>query len=602
MSPTPERRTPAPGQRITRELRLTERAIDIQARTVELAFASETPVERWYGYEILQCRPDTVRLDRINNAGALLCNHEWDEQIGVVTQATVETDGKCRATVKFSRAAEAEEYFQDVIDGIRQLVSVGYLIHAVEERTEANVTTYTVTDWEPYEISLVSVPADVTVGVGRSLPPTEVIPMTERSENTGAPEPTPAPVIDITRHQTDARQAERERCARLTALGQRFGHAEVAARMIADGSPESAFIDHLSAERDKQPAAKPITDLDMPKRERAQYSILRACDAYLKRDWSKAGLEREASVAIAERLGRDPKGFFVPMDIQGQAARQMLGDTRLQSVGNPSTGGYLVGESDLGLFIEALRANSVLMTLGATVLDGLVGDVAIPRVNGSATFYWVNEDQAPDESALAIGTVNLRPRTVAGAVPITRRLLQQTANSIEMMVRRDMILGAALAIDYAGIQGTGAAGEPLGLINQTGINTAAISTDSAPTFAEVVSLETEIATDNALMGSLAYLTTPALRGALKTTKKDAGSGLFVWENNEINGYRAVSSTQVPSNGLYFGNWTDLLMGFWGVLDLKPDESTKAATGGLVIRVFQDADVAVRHPESFCKGT
>lgn len=601
MSPIPEHRTPAPGQRITRELRLTERAIDIQARTVELAFASETPVEYWYGYEILQCRPDTVRLDRLNNAGALLCNHKWDEQIGVVTQATVETDGKCRATVKFSRAVEAEEYFQDVIDGIRQLVSVGYLIHAVEERTEANVTTYTVTDWEPYEISLVSVPADVTVGVGRSLPPTEVIPMTERSENTGAPEPTPAPVIDITRHQTDARQAERERCARLTALGQRFGHAEVAARMIADGSPESAFIDHLSAERDKQPAPKPITDLDMPKRERAQYSILRACDAYLKRDWSKAGLEMEASRTISDKLGREARGFFVPMDIQLLAARAALGQ-RAMMVGDDTAGGYLVGESNLGLFIEALRASSVLMGLGATVLDGLVGDVSIPRVNTSATFYWINEDASPTDSEMAIGTVNLRPRTVAGAVPITRKLLQQTANSVEMMVRRDMIVGAALAIDYAGIQGSGVAGQPLGLINQTGINTAAISTNNAPTFAEVVSLETEIAADNALMGSLAYLTTPALRGALKTTQKDAGSGMFVWENDEMNGYRAVSSTQVPSNGLYFGNWIDLLMGFWGVLDLKPDESTKAASGGLVLRVFQDTDVAIRHPESFCKGT
>jgi HK97 family phage major capsid protein len=601
MTPTPERRTPAPGQRITRELRLTERAIDLEARTVDLAFASETPVERWYGYEILQCKPENVRLARINNAGALLCNHEWDEQIGVVVNAAVAPDGRCRATVKFSRAAAAEEFFQDVIDGIRQLVSVGYLIHAVEERTEANVTTYTITDWEPYEISLVSVPADVTVGVGRSLPPTEVKLMSDKPENTGAPEPTPAPVIDIARHQTDARQAERQRCARLTALAQRFGHADVAARMIADGSPESAFIDHLAAERDRQPPPKLITDLDMPKRERAQYSILRACDAYLKRDWSKAGLELEASRTISDKLGREARGFFVPMDIQLLAARTALSQ-RAMMVGDDTAGGYLVGESDLGLFIEALRANSVLMTLGATVLDGLVGDVSIPRVNTSATFYWLNEDAAPTASEMTIGAVNLRPRTVAGAVPITRKLLQQTANSVEMMVRRDMIVGAALAIDHAGIQGSGVAGQPLGLINQTGINTAAIATDNAPTFAEVVSLETEIAVDNALMGSLAYLTTPALRGALKTTKKDAGSGIFVWENNEMNGYRAVSSTQVPSNGLYFGNWTDLMMGFWGVLDLKPDESTKAASGGLVLRVFQDTDIAVRHPESFCKGT
>lgn len=153
-----------------RALRST--AIDLQARTVELAFSSETPVERWDGMEVLSHKAGACRLDRLNHGGAVLVNHDCDDQVGVVEEARIDSDRVGRAVVRFSQGEQGSEIFQDVVDGIRQLVSVSYLIHAMELTSKGGgePDTYTVTDWEPLEISIVSVPADASVGVGRSTP------------------------------------------------------------------------------------------------------------------------------------------------------------------------------------------------------------------------------------------------------------------------------------------------------------------------------------------------------------------------------------------------------------------------------------------------
>jgi HK97 family phage major capsid protein len=322
--------------------------------------------------------------------------------------------------------------------------------------------------------------------------------------------------------------------------------------------------------------------------------------------WSKAGFERECSVEIAGRLGKEARGFYVPMDIAVDAAAAAVRQRqqRTMSVGSATAGGYLVDTENMyeyGIWIDNLRAQSVCMMLGAQVLDGLVGDLAIPRKTGSASFYWIGEDEDVTLSDVQLGSVQLRNRTIAGGVPLTRKLLQQTSRAVETMVRADLTLGAALGIDNAILNGIGGK-EPIGLYNAASVGTQSVATDGSPTWAETVGFESTVATANALVGRLAYLATPATRGNMKSTPKVANTSQFIWDGNEVNGYPAATTTQMPTNGLIFGDWSSIMVGFWGVLDLKPDEATKAASGGLVLRVFQDADVALRHPESFCKGT
>ncbi len=162
-------KTIQPGTKEIRSFGFTREAIDEEARTVQLAFSSETPYARCWGNEILSHDANAIRLGRLKDGGPLLVDHDGRDHIGVIESVQIGADRVGRAVVRFGKSERAEEVFQDVKDGIRRSVSVMYLIHKsvlVEESDQLD--TYKVTDWEPYEISIVSMPADTTVGVGRS--------------------------------------------------------------------------------------------------------------------------------------------------------------------------------------------------------------------------------------------------------------------------------------------------------------------------------------------------------------------------------------------------------------------------------------------------
>ena len=123
----------------------------------------------------------------------------------------------------------------------------------------------------------------------------------------------------------------------------------------------------------------------------------------------------------------------------------------------------------------------------------------------------------------------------------------------------------------------------------------------APTWAELVKFETEAATDDALVGNLAYVGHSNVIGHCKSTPRDAGSGLMLMDNNMVNGYNAYRKNGLAATDLLFGNFADVAIGMWGVLDVMPDKATKAASGGLVMRVFQDVDIVIKRPQSFVKA-
>jgi HK97 family phage major capsid protein len=350
-----------------------------------------------------------------------------------------------------------------------------------------------------------------------------------------------------------------------------------------------------------------------------RYSLVRAIRAMATGDWRGAEFERECSDAMAERIGRAPQGFFVPYDWQrapglgrGQAEARDL------QAGTPSAGGYLV-DTDLlaASFIELLRNRMVVRVAGARVLSGLVGDVDIPKQTGGATAYWLGEGGAPTESQQTLGQVVLRPKTVGAYTDVTRRLLKQSSLDVEMFVRDDLATVLALAIDYVALHGPGAANQPLGVAGTSGIGSVAGGTDGlAPAWSHIVDLETEVAVDNADLGRLAYITNSAVRGVLKQVFTNATYGeIPVWTNTptpgvgEMNGYPAHATNQVSStltkgtssgvcSAIFFGNWADLIIGMWGVLDILVDPYTHSTSGSVRVVALQDVDVAVRHAESF----
>ena len=345
-------------------------------------------------------------------------------------------------------------------------------------------------------------------------------------------------------------------------------------------------------------------ELGLSTKEKKNYSLLNALGHIQKGNWSELGLEGECSRAIENRVGKPPKGLYVPTEI-GWGKRDL-------TVGSATAGGNLKGTDHLGdRFIDALRAKSIIFDIGARRMSGLVGDVAIPALNAKTTAYWVAENGAPTEGAPTVRQITMSPKTVGCYVDLSRKLMLQSDPSAEGIFRGDMVAQIASAIDSAAINGSGSSNQPTGILNTSGIGSVALGTNgAAPTWASVVNLIKEIAIDDAEVGSRAFLTSPAGAGKLRSTAKVSGtdSKMILDDRSELFGYRVISSSLVPSNltkgtgsslsAMIFGNFNDLVIGEWGGLDVLFDPYTGSSTGSMRVTAFMDLDVAVRHAESF----
>jgi HK97 family phage major capsid protein len=610
-----------------RNYAIDARQIDEEARTIPLSFSSETPYMRWFGEEILDHSKGAIDMSFIGSGRApFLVGHWSDELVGIIEKAWVDDDKVARAIVRMGKSARAEEIFKDVVDGIRQNISVGYQIKKmvlVEENEETGKSVYRVTDWKPLEISTVAVPADETVGVGREIEKRFLTFIEKKKEAAIMPSETPAtkektdanhaPAVDIKRVQAQARADEQTRVREIMALGEAHNLKEDAASAVKNGATIDQFraqvLEKLS-EKGLQPV-ETNPEIGLTGREAQSYSFLRLINAMAnpadKKLAEAAAYEFEASRAVADQLKREPQGAFIPFDV---LRRDLV-------VGTDSAGGFLVSTDLLATnFIDMLRNRMMCQRLGAMTLGGLVGDVAIPKQTGGATAYWVAESGAPTESQQTVAQLAMTPKTVGAFTDISRKLLKQSSIDVEGFVRMDLSTVLALALDAAAIAGTGADNQPTGILNTDGIGDVACGDPdgAAPTWADIVALETEVSVDNADVGALAYLTNAKARGKLKTTEKAANTAQFVWENGIeagfglLNGYRAAASNQVPSNltkgggtalsAIIFGNWNDLVMGLWGTIDILVDPYSGSTSGTVRVVALQDADIGLRHAESF----
>lgn len=265
------------------------------------------------------------------------------------------------------------------------------------------------------------------------------------------------------------------------------------------------------------------------------------------------------------------------------------------------TGANLVDEQYMGGdLIDVLRAQSIVAGLGATILTGLSGDVAIPKKTAGHTGYWFTGDGGDSitESTPAFDQISLKPTFLGGVSSWSYKLLTQASPAVEELARRDLIDTLTTAMDAAAIQGTGAANQPVGIINQPGISSTTYAAGGAPDFVDVVALETAVRAAN-VQGELGYATTPDIAGALKTADKAVGAGVFVLEGTQINGMKTAISNNVPAGYLICGNWSDLLIGLWGEgIAIAVDQSTGFASGSVRVRGILGCDVKVRHAESF----
>tara|TARA_Y100000401_G_scaffold116901_1_gene123883 strand:- start:2579 stop:5293 length:2715 start_codon:yes stop_codon:yes gene_type:complete len=571
--------------------------IDEEKRTVRVGVSSESPVERSFGMEILGHSPDEIDMSFMQSGTApFLKDHDMTSQIGVIER--FELDQKAKRTValvRFGRSALAEEVFRDIQDGIRMNISVGYKINKLDRmEDEEDGKRFFRASWMPMEVSSVSLPADssLQVGVGRSKNLTYEVNMENQK-----------PEIDVAevRSQTvdEARKEFAKNSKEILDLAAKHNKRDLGHQAISEGKSIEEFRGVLlETISNDQPLETPVEDIGLTEKETKRFSILRAVNAMAnptdRKAQEAAKFEFECSEAAQRQYGQTAQGVLLP----GEVLR-----TWQQRDMNASDDSGLIGQDFRGGdFIDALRNNSAVMPL-ATMLTGLSGDVKIPKKSSGSTAAFISsEGGASGESEMTIGSVSMSPKTAGVHTDVTRQLLIQSSLDVENLIRNDLAQSMAILIDDKALEGSGSSGNPTGITNTSGINTVSLSSAAAPTFAEMVSMETAVRVDNALLGDLAYIIHPTNYGTLKTTEKATNTAQFVAVNDQINGYQAVVSPQLTANNYVFGNFNDLLIGMFGSLDILVDPFSNSSSGTIRIVALQSVDVAVRHAVSFCAAS
>ena len=562
-------------------------------RTMEMSISSESPVARSFGLEVLSHRDGDIDLTRLMNKAPLLKDHDASQQIGVVENAYLDTQrGKLMSKVRFGRGALASEIFNDVKDGIRTQVSIGYQINPDSMEKSETTDEVRITDWMPMEVSIVSMGADQNVGFGRSLSLNQPIKTENKKEVIMTEETKSVDVEEQVRVKTDEVLAKREKeIAEIIELGARHHKQDLAREAIRDGKDLSSFRGELLTQIENQPIES--NEIGLSEKEARNFSIVRMAkhQAGMNVD---AQFEVEASRAYAEKIGKEPKGFFVPEDVTNDWGKRTMNTT--------NSAGFVYDDKQYGNLIDALTPYSTVLQANPTVLANNSGNITIPRVSALSTSAWVTEGVAVGASDPTIDTVTLSEKTNGAYTDLTRTLLQNTDGfSVENMVRNNLLRAMGVTWDQASVSGTGAGGQPTGIETTAGVNATAFGVAGAPTYAEYIEMQTKIFEDNATLdtGSVRYITTPALYGAGKALATNGAGSPVAIRDDFLDGIQVLISSQVTANTVILGDFSEFIVATWGGLDIQSDPYALSTSGGLRLVALSSVDYAVKHPVSFC---
>lgn len=359
--------------------------------------------------------------------------------------------------------------------------------------------------------------------------------------------------------------------------------------------------------------------------KRHSYSVLKAMRQSLEAREGKGhldGLELEVHQELEKRRNtdssgskREVSGVLIPLNVLAKRSLSASGRRRRMEARTLDTTAGVGSIPTIlsGSMIDLLRKRTVVLKAGATLLTGMQGLFAIPRQNAAATASWVAEGAAPgSQTNGTIDQVAFSPKTLSAWTEYTRRFMLQTSIDAEQFARNDLNAVIARGIDLGALNGTGASNDPTGLLQMSSIPKVIMGTNGlAPTWAKIVEHESAVAIANADAGKLGYVTSAKVRGKLKTTVKDSNTAAIYLmpENGQINSYPTFISNQVPDNltkgtstgvcsAMIFGNWEDLVIATWSGVDILVDPYSSSTKGSIRITAFQDADVQVRHLESF----
>ena len=591
-----------------------------EERTIELSVSSNKPYFRWFGYEELDHSEAAVDLSRFNDGAQVLFNHNRDEYIGIIQKAWLD-GGRLYNKILFDTHELAEKIYQSICSGIVRNVSIGYEINdmKITEQREG-VDVYRVTRWTPFETSIVTVPADATVGVGRSyfIPKWENSGVkSEISEDEDMSEEGSISTLEI--NERDIRQKERDRVRGINALVSKYGHTELGERAIEDGmtvqEARSLYLDKVTT-APKKPVARTLNPVEISESEKKQYSFLRAIGyAAGKVSAQDAALELEVSRELESRIGSRPEGIYVDQS-------QLVSYRAPYDTQTPEAAGNLISTDLLSdRFIDQLYNQSAFLSMGVTYMRDLQGNVEIPRESTYTNGYWIGEGQPITEDEGTFDKISLSPKKLACLTKMTYEMVNQSSIDIESYARNRLIRGLGLELDRTIGFGSGIGEEPLGIVSHPEVLSIVLGENGGElSWAALVDMIAEVDYRNALIGgNFGWVVNARSKAKLMKTLDDptTGAGAWIWQNNNqvegtIAGYRARCSNQIPNNlakgsntnlsAIFFGDFSNVLLGIWSGLDVMVDPYSESQNAIYRIIAKQLVDIELTRGEFFACAT
>ncbi|HOO91871.1 MAG TPA: phage major capsid protein [Opitutales bacterium] len=571
---------------------LSEGQTDDRIRTFSLS--SDTPIKYGDISEILSHDPEHVDLSRLNTEAPLLWMHDTTQHIGRIVKAWLE-NGRLYISAKFSRSKLGSEKLQDLDDGIIRGLSVGAQVHKWEQSEDGK--SYIATAWQPFEGSLVTTPADITVGVGRSLQiestqPQEIEIMSEEIENK------PAPDIN------ELRKLERDRQSRIRDMGKVLGvsESEVNKALDSDIQPSDFFA---QVSRNHQPTKPQQPEVSQRKADRYDLNKVLQSVASGK---ELTGLERDLSEEWKATYRSEHGGSAGIVIPPAMLVRNYLMRTG-QNAGTAADGGYMVPtETRNSAFIDILAQNTIIGRRGATILEGLSGDVEIPKLTTGATMLHKGEVTASGVSTAQLGQLALSPKRAVTQMYLSNQLIRQTSGAAETIFMSHLQKVAAQTWDKYAIAGSGTSDEPVGIVALTDRNTVTFGGAMIP--GDLTDMISKLKEDFTYNSNCVFLFSAAVWAKLAILPTTSGADRFVISDttNRIWGHEyedceyLAATLGGAADRVIFGDLSQLVVGMFGGVEIVRENVTRAGTGETVLTASMYYDIGSRYDQAFCVST
>ncbi|ENG6389398.1 phage major capsid protein [Escherichia coli] len=634
----------------------------------EIAFSSEQPYQRQFWDEqnqemvvldeILVHTPEAVDLSRLNNNAPLLFNHNFDNHIGVVCDARIDADNVGRALVKFSKHGTlANDIRNKVIEGTMEKISVGYDIK--EYQIDYAKSQLIVSKWIPHEISWVTVPADDSVGLNRSLntitvnlgakrdmtkeqieeikeeqesAQVEETPVEENKEpkveetqerqveenkedenlEDGKDAEHPESVDDDSSTVREAEEVKEEREAapieeeKIEEVAERSEEDELEIREIArELNIDDSELARALAIKDMTPEAfrtKALNNITNVQRNNEQinkeqimektFDLNNVIRSLVDGDVLGANEAEYSAMAAgaAMQRGRAARGgsVFVPA-----AALRAASEGNTKATLTAVTDEKLLTES----YIEMLLPASCLGRLGVTVLSGLNSPIAVPKMTASSVdaFGFVDENGSAPESKATFANVKMSPKTFAGGNPISRASIKQVPG-IATLITDHINKAVRIKLEQLILSDKDNTRGPAGLVKQL-VDGGRVTKKAAFSYKDFLKEIAALTDAGVPAQSIKFAMSGATAAELESTLKDNGVSGYIIENGKLAGYDVVTSGVIPADHIVLGDFSGIMIGEWGGLELDMDDTTYRAQSAIVPRIWVDLDFTVVQPEA-----